>query len=132
VGRHVLGLNPLSLNHVNTVMDKALRGHPYVKSAIGKYGCKDYESYLRVRSLNRISLCTTFIHLLIELTAYLMNIFLLFNLSICVSDCASDCASDCVAVCLSVCLTLCLSVCLLECLCLSVCLCVFLSVRVSL
>jgi hypothetical protein len=26
VGRHVIGLNPLSLNHLNTVMDYSLRG----------------------------------------------------------------------------------------------------------
>lgn len=34
VGKHVIGLNPMSLNHINTVMDYSLRGHPYVKSAI--------------------------------------------------------------------------------------------------
>lgn len=37
VGKHVIGLNPLQLNKLNTVMDTALRGHPYVKSAIGAY-----------------------------------------------------------------------------------------------
>lgn len=37
VGKHVIGLNPLQLNKLNTVMDTALRGHPYVKSAIGTY-----------------------------------------------------------------------------------------------
>ena len=36
VGQHVIGLNPLHLNNLNTVMDRALRGHPYVKAAIGK------------------------------------------------------------------------------------------------
>ena len=35
VGKKVLGLNPLHLNNLNSVMDKSLRGHPYVKSAIG-------------------------------------------------------------------------------------------------
>lgn len=34
VGKAVLGLNPLHLNHLNVVMDKSLKGHPYVKSPI--------------------------------------------------------------------------------------------------
>mmetsp|Transcript_20421 Transcript_20421/g.19742 ORF Transcript_20421/g.19742 Transcript_20421/m.19742 type:complete len:396 (+) Transcript_20421:166-1353(+) len=34
VGKQVIGLNPMSLSHLNTVMDYSLRGHPYVKSAI--------------------------------------------------------------------------------------------------
>jgi len=30
----IMGMNPLHLNRINTVMDKALKGHPYIKSAV--------------------------------------------------------------------------------------------------
>ena len=46
VGKHVIGLNPLQLNKLNTVMDTALRGHPYVKSAIGAYLLFYYFSFV--------------------------------------------------------------------------------------
>lgn len=32
---NLLGVDPTKLNHVNHLMDKLLKGHPYVKSAIG-------------------------------------------------------------------------------------------------
>lgn len=34
LAKSLLGVNPTKLNHVNVVMDKALKGHPYVKSAL--------------------------------------------------------------------------------------------------
>jgi L-alanine-DL-glutamate epimerase-like enolase superfamily enzyme len=34
LGKSLIGLDPTRLHHINTVMDKALKGHPYVKSAI--------------------------------------------------------------------------------------------------
>ncbi|MBT6119051.1 MAG: mandelate racemase, partial [Rhodospirillaceae bacterium] len=34
LGPHVIGLNPTHLDALNGVMDKALKGHPYAKSAI--------------------------------------------------------------------------------------------------
>ena len=34
LGPHLIGLNPLHLLHLNERMDAALKGHPYVKSAI--------------------------------------------------------------------------------------------------
>jgi hypothetical protein len=32
----LLGADPTRLNHINHLMDKLMKGHPYVKSAIGK------------------------------------------------------------------------------------------------
>ena len=34
LGNAILGMNPLSLNQINVVMDQTLKGHPYIKSAI--------------------------------------------------------------------------------------------------
>jgi L-alanine-DL-glutamate epimerase-like enolase superfamily enzyme len=34
VGRPLIGLNPLSLNNINSIMDRTLKGHPYVKAAL--------------------------------------------------------------------------------------------------
>ena len=34
LAKSILGLNPLSLNEINVEMDRALKGHPYIKSAI--------------------------------------------------------------------------------------------------
>jgi hypothetical protein len=32
----LLGADPTKINSINYLMDKLLKGHPYVKSAIGK------------------------------------------------------------------------------------------------
>lgn len=32
----LLGADPTKINHINYLMDKLLKGHPYVKSAIGR------------------------------------------------------------------------------------------------
>ena len=34
LGDAILGMNPLSLNQINAVMDQTLKGHSYIKSAI--------------------------------------------------------------------------------------------------
>ena len=100
MGRHVLGLNPLSLNHVNTVMDKALRGHPYVKSAIGAYGSEDFSM-----TIFEPICCTVFYSsLILFFESFLfMQFRVLFYL---------NCQYTVVCVCMSVCViqSLCLSV----------------------
>ena len=55
----VLGMNPLHLNNINGVMDKALKGHPYIKSAVD-VACWDLRG--KVQCVLRLPKATSVTH----------------------------------------------------------------------
>jgi L-alanine-DL-glutamate epimerase-like enolase superfamily enzyme len=55
LGPHLIGENPLELNKLNRRMDAALKGHPYVKSAINLLGGRYGEDFVLYRAISQES-----------------------------------------------------------------------------